>query len=118
MCYVVIWLILNYNALNHATASSNHLENETILPAVVAPPIGDAASAITLESTSSNINDIQILRTDSMEKKGTDYNHDEDISSIAGIVPPTGTYSIFFVSSTVRPTWWDYSHNHHRLMLI
>jgi hypothetical protein len=104
---------LNFNAFNPATASSKHLDNETTLSAVVAPPIGDTATAITLESTSSNINGIQSLRIESMEEEGAAYNHDEDISSIAGIVPPTGTYGSCFAYSSVHATlchWFAQSH--------
>lgn len=63
-------------------------EGELTMPALSAPPIGEVKNAITLESATSAINQIQ---NDEMEKEmEIVYNHDNDILIIADIVPPTG----------------------------
>ena len=70
----------------------DHAEGEMNFSAVSAPPIGDMKAAITLESATSTMNQIQHDEMEKEKEKEMEkvYHHDKDMLIIADIVPPTG----------------------------
>ena len=60
------------------------------MPALSAPPIGEREAAVTVQSTTSIINQIHLEEMELEKEKDMVYSHDEDILNIAAIVPPTG----------------------------
>lgn len=62
-------------------------EEVGLMPAVSAPPIGER-KAVTLETAQYNMN--QIKEGERARGEAEASHHEEDISEIAGIVPPTG----------------------------
>ena len=65
-------------------------EGDLSMPALSAPPIGETKAAVTVQSTTSIINQIHKEELELEKEKEMVYSHDEDILNIAAIVPPTG----------------------------